>query len=157
MPTRSTTDLATGLSNAVRHAAGPDPTYGIAEQVEDLADRAVLAALAVQHRHHARGRVGEQAGEQAGVHVALGDLEARGPQRLRRTSPGAEGDVALVGEPAGEHDDGVGHERSVPGPSYPLRGRWGACVAPKVSRSSISSSRTPARRRTPSRIRSGVG
>ena len=117
MPARWTTDLATGLSKAVRHAAGPDPTYGMREQVEDLADRAVLAALAVQHRHHARGRVGEQAGEQAGVDVALDHLEPADRERLRRASSGAQGDVALVGEPAGEHDDGVGHERSVPGPS----------------------------------------
>ena len=92
-----------------RGAAGGRPGADVRdpEQVEDLADGAVLAALAVQHRDHARGRVGEQGGEQTGVDVALGHLEAGGPQGLGRTAARPQRDVALVGEAAGQHDDGI--------------------------------------------------
>ena len=90
--------------------------------------------------------------EQVGVHVAHVDLGAGLAQRLGDPAPGAQRDVALVGQPAGEHDDaqrrgprlvepvvgGVVDRRSAAsltsgpssGPSYPrlrcARGRAGA-------------------------------
>ena len=78
-PARATTALATGLSKAIRQAAGRRADVGHAEQLEHLADRAVLAGLAVQHRHHAGRRVG-------GAARAAGRRRRRAP-RPRARSP----------------------------------------------------------------------
>ena len=47
---------------------------GDRQQLEHLADRPVLAGLAVQHRHDTGGPLGAQRGQQRGVDVPLRDL-----------------------------------------------------------------------------------
>ena len=104
-PAAAATVLATGLSKAIRQASGRGADVRQAEQLEDLADRAVLAGLAVQHRDHAGRRVRGERGQQPGVHVALLHLDPGAAQRLGHPASGAQRDVALVGQAAGEHHD----------------------------------------------------
>ena len=89
-------------------AGRPDAAdEGDAEQGEHLAQRAVLAGLAVQHgEHHRAGGLG-QARDQGGVDVGLEHVEAPRPQRLGHPAPRAQRDLALVGEAAGQDDDQV--------------------------------------------------
>ena len=190
MPARAATALATGLSNAVRHDDGRCADVGHVEQLEHLAHGAVLAGLAVQHRHHAGGALGAQQLQQRGVHVALDDLEpgaragprppgarsaarrrargtARRPAPATRPSGRAEPvSAAPDGRASGSCSRGLQSWSCVSAQvggggvvaaARPERPGRGPAPAPNVARSSISYSITPASRRTPSRIRSGVG
>ena len=98
------------------------------------------------------------------------DLESGVAHRLGHPPPGPQGDVPLVGQPAGQDDhrglligllvarcESSGHSAQVGLGAFVAPGAGGRVVAPNVSRSSSSASMTAASRRTPSWIRSGVG
>ncbi len=162
--------------------AGLGADVGQPEQLQHRAQRPVLTGHPVQHREDRIGPVRAQRAQQPGVDVALLDLQAGVSQRLGHPPPGAQRHVALVGEPAGEDKDraqrrvgggnavsayrgarvwfvhdapALAQVRSGPGPCR--RSTTGTAPGPKVVRSSSSRSMTPASRRTPSAIRSGVG
>lgn len=93
-----------GLSNANRQAGGGTDVRQV-EGLQDLAYRPVLTGLPVHEWEHAPGRLGGERAEQAGVDVALLDVEPGVSKRLTHPAPGLERDLPLVREPSGEHDD----------------------------------------------------
>ena len=116
MPASRSTAFADGLSQASRDGAGVAADVRHAAQVEHAAQRAVLAGGAVQGDHHGVRRVGRQRRQQRHVGVAQLGLHADGAQRVEHPAAGAQRDVPLVGEPAGEDQDaqvgrdgGIGH------------------------------------------------
>ena len=103
-PAWATSSLATGLSNASRLAAAPEPTNGMPQALQHVAQRAVLARGAVQQGHDAVRPMGAKAVEQSRVdvgleHLPVGTLE---PQRLGHPAAGSQRDVALGREAAGQ-------------------------------------------------------
>ena len=75
------------------------------EELEQAAERAVLAARAVQRRPHDIRPGLAQVAEQRRVRVAQLDLEAVLEEAVGDAAPGAQRDVALVRDAAGEDDD----------------------------------------------------
>ena len=86
-----------------RRRRGPDVRHP--QQVQDAADRPVLARRPVQHRPDDVDAPARQEREQAGVDVTLDHRAAAVPERLRDATSRTQRHVALVREPAGEHED----------------------------------------------------
>ena len=150
-------------------AGGADrPDERHVEQGEHLAQRPVLAGLAVQHReHHRAGMLGQPA-EQPGVDVGLDHVEALAAQRLGHPPPRAERHVPLMGQPTGQHHYCLhayasrAHSWFGLGPCWYAggsapRSRPEPTAVPKVSMTLVSLCSTSPSRRVPSMIRSGVG
>ena len=76
-----------------------------AQQGEDALDRAVLAGGAVQGGEDGVGAVGEECRQERRVDVADLYLDAHPAQRVGDAAAGADRDVALVAEAAGQDDD----------------------------------------------------
>ena len=106
-PARVTTVLATGLSKAAREAEGVAPTYGMesSSRISRIAPSSPVSPCSIGTTQD--GRSARSDGEQAGVDVALGDLDAGAAQRLGDPAARAQRHVALVAEPAGQDEDGV--------------------------------------------------
>ena len=97
--------LVEGQSAGIR--AGPHVRD--AQAVQDVAQRAVLTAGPVQQRDHAVRGGGREVPEKGGVEVVDGHALAHGSQGLGHAPTGADGDVALMREPACQDDDRSGH------------------------------------------------
>ncbi len=152
----------------------PDERHVV--QLQHRLDGAVLALSPVQrHRDGVRALL-LQAIQQRAVDVPLAHLDADRAQRARQTSPGTQRHLTLVGQASGQDGDGsIGHrailadtrravsagvrrDQFVSGEGLcgprPISER---ADVPNVRTTSSSASRTAARRRTPSVMRSGVG
>jgi hypothetical protein len=100
------------LSNATRHADGTGADVRDREQVEHLADRAVLTDRSVQQREH-RGRgIAPERRDQHRVDIAFVDLETDRTQDIAHPTSGPQRHLPLVREAAGEneHTPEVTHE-----------------------------------------------
>ena len=84
---------------------GSRPDVRQAERLEHVADGAVLAGSAVQHRDHRTRPVGRQRREQVGIDVEDDHVRSDGAQGVGQAAPGAQRHVALGREAAGEQDD----------------------------------------------------
>ena len=141
-----------------------------AEGMQQVEQRSVLAARAMQGGEHHVGALLREEGKQAGIGIAQHDPVPGRDQCIGDASSGTERDVALVGDAARQHDDvqatGITHDQ---GFLHYLRSEGGAesksalggsCSVPvpaNVSSRSSSPLTTVARRRMPTRIASGVG
>ena len=125
-PARATSVFAVGLSQARQRRLGARSDERDAEELQQAAQRAVLAARAVQRRpDDIRTRLAQVA-EQRRVGVAELDLVAVLEQAVGDAAPGAQRDVAFVRDAAGEHDDA---------------GQAGSSMAMRVSRRSAAARR----------------
>ena len=153
-----------------RHPAGRRVRAHVphAGQVEHRPQRAVLAVGTVQRDEHRVRPVGVQPGEQLAVRVEHPHRDAGLLQRLAHPAARVQRDLPLVRQSAGQDDGGevdadAAGLTPAPGPALTSpaaersRRRRRRRAPRKVARSSSSCSTTPASRRTPSRIRSGVG
>ena len=95
-PARVTTVLATGLSKAAREADGVAPTYGIesSSRISRIAPSSPVSPWSIGTTQ--AGRSAAQRREQAGVDVALGDLDPGAAEGLGHPASRAQRDVALV-------------------------------------------------------------
>jgi hypothetical protein len=74
------------------------------EQLQDRADRAVLAGASVQRDEDGVRPVGQDGRHEGGVGVTGFDVDARGPQHLAHPATGAQGHLPLVGEASCQHE-----------------------------------------------------
>jgi hypothetical protein len=95
--------LGDGLVERDPRGRGTGSDVGHPDQLEDLAQRAVLPGLAVQEGYDAVRPVLAQPGQQVRVDVALVDLQPGVAQRLGHPAARAQRHVTLVGQPAREH------------------------------------------------------
>ena len=115
-------------------ADGPDAVYGIADELEDLLHRAVLAVAAVERdERDVRPRVGEPL-DQVRADVDRDDVVAQPLEGVAHPGAGAQRDLPLEGLPALEHRDAA-HR------SPPARRRSGTMRAPGSSESATRSPR----------------
>ena len=81
------------------------PTYGMesSSRISRIAPSSPVSPCSIGTTQD--GRSARRAAQQPGVDVALGDLDAGAAQRLGDPAAGAQRHVALVGQPAGQHED----------------------------------------------------
>ena len=146
--------LVEGQSAGITH--GTDE--GNPEGFEYIAQGAVLTGGSMQQRDHAGRRISPEPIEQGGVDVGFRYLELRrgNAKCLGDPTTRAQGDVAFSRQTPGKYDDASAQRMLGAGLTEPSESSSTAPV-PKVCAISSSDSITPARRRTPSRMRSGSG
>jgi len=129
-----------------------------AQACQDVAQGAILPGGTMQERDDGVRTVLGEGPQQMGIDVPLRHLPVGRslPKGLSDPPAGPQGYVPLGGQSPGEYGDLQGHLASGPGTELPL-GSAGRDPVPKVRTSSSSDSTTAESRRTPSRMRSGVG
>ena len=115
-PARASTAFATGLSNDSRHGSGREPTYGSpsSSSTSRIAPSSPGAPCSIGST--ARGRSAASAASRSASTSRTTTSTPAARRASADAAPGAQRDVALVGEPAGEQDDrAVGGTRAVGG------------------------------------------
>ena len=107
MPASATTVVAIDLSKATRQAEPTDPTNGTPSSASTSRSAPSSPASPCSSGNTTASPQLGQPGHQGRVDVGLDHLDAARAQGLADPAAGAQRDVALVGQPAGQHDDGV--------------------------------------------------